>query len=74
MDNLSWVFSTLFGAVEVAIEADDLKAVFFCGGVMVGVVKIEIESLYNADDTFCILRLKAKQPNSSIYQRILHKT
>ncbi len=73
MDNLTGGFSTPFGAVEIAVKADDLKAVFFCGRVMVGVVKIEIESLYNVDDTFCILRLKAKQPNSPVYQGILYE-
>ena len=74
MQHFRRCLSAAFCAVEVSVEADDGESVLLRGGILVGVVEVEIEPLYCVDKALRISRVKMYQTNCSVCKGILDET
>jgi len=71
--NFCWCFSSARCLIKVTIETDQRQVVLLSHEVLVGIVKIEIESFDDVHLTLGIHGTEANETHRSIDERILDK-
>jgi hypothetical protein len=58
LQHFRWRFPSAFSPVEVTIEAHDGQGVFLCNGVLVGIIKVQVESPSCMNEILHVLQSK----------------